>query len=49
VKVREIPDPGRLATQLDGITGVVDHGLFVAVTDVILVADKLGTVTEFRK
>lgn len=32
-----ISDPPRLAQNLDGITGVVEHGLFVHLTDVVIV------------
>jgi ribose 5-phosphate isomerase A len=33
-----IPDPEKLATALDGVTGVVEHGLFIGIADVAILA-----------
>ncbi len=44
----EIPDPGALARVLDGIPGIVEHGLFIDLASVVLVA-KEGGVEEIRK
>lgn len=39
-----IPDPARLASQLDALVGVVDHGLFVGMAGRVVVADATGKV-----
>ncbi len=43
-----IPDPPRLAAILSGIPGVVDHGLFIGICGIILMAGDDGVKT-FRK
>jgi ribose 5-phosphate isomerase A len=42
-----IPDPAKLALQLESIPGVVEHGLFVNMADVVLIATG-EEVTEMR-
>ena len=44
----EIPDPRALARQLDSLTGVVEHGLFVDIATVALIG-KGDDVVEFRR
>lgn len=44
----EIPDPAALARVLDGIPGIVEHGLFIDLASVVLVA-KDGGVEEIRR
>jgi ribose 5-phosphate isomerase A len=44
----QIPDPGALARTLSDMPGVVEHGLFVRMTSVLLMA-KAGDVEEFRR
>ena len=44
----QIPDPPALARQLDSMTGVMDHGLFINLATVVLVG-KAGGVQEVRK
>jgi ribose 5-phosphate isomerase A len=44
----EIPDPAGLARVLDGIPGIVEHGLFIGLASVVLVA-KEGGVEEVRR
>ena len=44
----EIPDPRVLARQLDSLTGVVEHGLFVDLATVALIG-KGDEVGEFRR
>lgn len=44
----QIPDPAALAGKLSGITGVVEHGLFIGMAGVVLVA-KGQDVTELRR
>jgi ribose 5-phosphate isomerase A len=44
----QIPDPPALARKLEGIPGIVEHGLFIGLASVVLVAR--GTeVTELRR
>ena len=43
-----IPDPPALARELKGIPGVVEHGLFIDLATVVLMA-KGENVTEFRR
>ncbi len=42
--LREIPDSHVLATALNGIPGVVEHGLFLDVADVCIVGDDDGHI-----
>ena len=44
----EIPDPRALARQLDSLTGIVEHGLFVDIATVALIG-KGDDVVEFRR
>ena len=44
----EIPDPPALARALSDMPGVVEHGLFVGMASVVLMA-KAGAVAEFRR
>lgn len=44
----KIPDPAALSAQLKSIPGIVEHGLFVNMADVILLASDSG-VQEIRK
>ena len=44
----EIPDPPSLACKLSATPGVVEHGLFVGMASVVLMA-KDGKVVEFRR
>lgn len=41
-----IEDPEGLAAQLDAVPGVVGHGLFLGMTDLVLVARRDGTIEE---
>src|SRR5215468_2073322 len=43
----QIPDPAKLARRLSDMPGVVEHGLFVAMASVVLMA-QAGNVQEFR-
>jgi ribose 5-phosphate isomerase A len=43
----EIPDPPALARRLSDMPGIVEHGLFVGMASVVLMA-KAGKVEEFR-
>ncbi len=42
-------DPKELAAELDGITGVVDHGLFLDEADEILIEQKNGEVRRMTR
>ena len=44
----QIPDPPALACELSEMPGVVEHGLFVGMTSVVVLA-KAGEVKEFRR
>ncbi len=44
----EIPDPPALARTLSDMPGIVEHGLFVGMTSVVVMA-KSGAVEEFRR
>jgi ribose 5-phosphate isomerase A len=44
----EIPDPPALARRLSDMPGIVEHGLFVGMASVVLMA-KDGAVVEFKK
>ncbi|HEX9084995.1 MAG TPA: ribose-5-phosphate isomerase A, partial [Gemmatimonadaceae bacterium] len=44
----QIPDPAALGRTLSEMPGVVEHGLFVGMTTVVLMA-KAGDVEEFRR
>jgi ribose 5-phosphate isomerase A len=44
----QIPDPRALASQLDSLTGIVEHGLFVDMATVALIG-KGDDVVEFRR
>lgn len=44
----QIPDPVRLADQLDRMSGVVEHGLFLHLADVALIG-KGSEVLELRR
>jgi ribose 5-phosphate isomerase A len=44
----EIPDPRALARQLDSLTGIVEHGLFVDIATVALIG-KGDDAVEFRR
>ena len=44
----EIPDPAGLASKLDTMPGVVEHGLFLGMADVLLMA-KGSDVVEFKR
>ena len=37
-----IKNPGELGTELKQVTGVVEHGLFVGMTDTVIVANADG-------
>lgn len=41
-----IEDPEGLAAQLDAVPGVVGHGLFLGMTDLLLIAHADGTIEE---
>jgi ribose 5-phosphate isomerase A len=47
-KLSEIPDPRRLAAILSGIPGVVDHGLFVGIASLAIIAGPDGINTISR-
>jgi len=44
----QIPDPGAMARNLSDMPGIVEHGLFVGMTSVVVMA-KSGSVEEFRR
>ena len=44
----QIPDPVALARTLSDMPGIVEHGLFVGMTSVVVMA-KSGSVEEFRR
>jgi len=44
----KIPDPPELARKLSDMPGLVEHGLFVRMTSVVVMA-KSGSVEEFRR
>jgi ribose 5-phosphate isomerase A len=48
VAARDIPDPGRLASALSAIPGVVEHGLFLGMAEKALVAGGQGVQTLGR-
>jgi len=41
-----ISDPEGLAGRLDAVPGLVGHGLFLGIADVVLVGDETGGVRE---
>jgi ribose 5-phosphate isomerase A len=43
-----ILEPATLATALDGVTGLLEHGLFVCMVEVAFVAQTDGSVTTLR-
>jgi ribose 5-phosphate isomerase A len=43
-----IEDPEELARRLQAVPGVVGHGLFLGMTDLVLVGDETGGVREVR-
>jgi len=45
---RRIPDPSGLADELDHMPGVVEHGLFLDLADIVLIG-KGSEVLEFRR
>jgi len=47
-KFGQIPDPPGLARQLEAMPGVVEHGMFIAMASVVLIA-KGDQVQEFRR
>jgi ribose 5-phosphate isomerase A len=47
-RFNQIPDPATLARKLSEMPGVVEHGLFVGMASVVLMA-KAGDVAEFRR
>jgi ribose 5-phosphate isomerase A len=49
VAARHIPDPARLARALDCIPGVVEHGLFLGMAQLALIAGPAGVTTVTRK
>jgi ribose 5-phosphate isomerase A len=44
-----IQNAAELAAQLKSITGVVDHGLFIGMTDLALTIDANGTISELYR
>lgn len=44
-----IPVPYGLAQYLDGMVGVVEHGLFLNMTEEVLIAKADGTIDHFKK
>jgi ribose 5-phosphate isomerase A len=47
--LRTVANPARLERQLNMIPGVVDNGLFVAMADIVLVAEASGKVRTLRR
>jgi ribose 5-phosphate isomerase A len=41
-----VPDPAALASRLDGVTGLLEHGLFVGMVEVAFVAQTDGSVAR---
>jgi ribose 5-phosphate isomerase A len=48
VKVARIDDPATLSAALYNVTGVVDHGIFLGLTDMLIVARNDGHIDEYR-
>lgn len=48
VAARDIPHPASLSVALNGIPGVVEHGLFLGMAEMVLVAGSQGVVTLKR-
>jgi ribose 5-phosphate isomerase A len=48
VKIAQIDDPATLSAALYSVTGVVDHGIFLDLTDILIVARNDGHVDEYR-
>jgi ribose 5-phosphate isomerase A len=46
VKLRFIDDPAALSAALYSVTGVIDHGIFLGLTDVLIVARNDGHIEE---
>ena len=44
----EIPDPHALAEELIHMTGVVEHGLFLDMTNIVIVGEKNGPKTIYN-
>ena len=44
-----IPEPGRLADELDHIPGVVEHGLFLDLADVVLIGKGSEVIERHRQ
>jgi ribose 5-phosphate isomerase A len=44
-----LSDPVALATQLDARTGILEHGLFIGIADVVIFAGAGGIITLTRK
>ena len=42
-------DPANLAADLKAITGVVDHGLFIGMADIVLTIDPEGEITTLKR
>jgi len=49
IKVKAIQRAASLGERLKGITGVVDHGLFVDLTHLIVCSTAAGQIKEYRK
>lgn len=47
--LEEIPNPVEVATMLNNMVGVVDHGLFLNYCNLLLVGKVDGTVDEYRR
>jgi len=47
--VKKIANPARLDRELLAITGVVGTGLFVAMADVVLVAEASGKIRALKR
>jgi ribose 5-phosphate isomerase len=41
-------DPDLVATRLDGIPGLAEHGLFLGMTEVLIVGEKTGGTRTFH-
>lgn len=49
LKLEAIPDAGALAGVLAGIPGVVEHGLFLDISDLAIIGHPDGTASELRR
>ena len=49
LQVSPLPIPSGLAQYLDQTVGVVEHGLFLGLTDEVLIATSKGTIETWKR